>query len=164
MAIKQYLAEPPVLASPEVDETLYVHLPILDVAVSAALFKENTDGRKKPVFFVIKSLADAETRYNHLEQAALAFRIATKKLRPYFQAHPIVLLTNLPLRSTIHKPDLFGRMARWAVELSEYGIQYKPRLAKKEQVLEDFLAEIPQIETCPDSFNWWTLNVDEASR
>ena len=125
-----------------------MYLVVSDVAVSAALFKENADGKQRPVFFVSKSLADAETRYNHLEQATLALRVVTKKLRPYFQAHPIVVLTNLPLRSTIHKLDLSGRMARWAVELSEYGIQYKPRLAKKGHVLADFLAEIPQIETC----------------
>ena len=66
MAIKQYLAEPPVLASPEVGETLLVYLAVSDVAVSAALFKENADGRQRPVFFVSKSLVSAETRYSHL--------------------------------------------------------------------------------------------------
>ena len=50
------------------------------------------------------------------------------------------------------------------IELSEYAIQYKPRLAKKGQVLVDFLAEIPQLETCPNNLNWWTLSVDRASR
>ena len=74
------------------------------------------------------------------------------------------MLTDLPLRSTIHKPDLSRRMARWAIELGEFGIQYKPRLAKKGQVLVDFLAEIPQSEVSPRSLNLWTLNVDEASR
>ena len=143
VAIKHYLVKPPILTSPEPSETLFMYLTVSDIAVSAALFKENTDGRQRPVFFVSKSLADAETRYSHLEQAALALRTTAKKLRHYFQAHPIVVLTNLPLRSTIHKPDLFGRMARWAIELSEYGIQYKPRLAKKGQVLTDFLAETP---------------------
>ena len=116
------------------------------------------------MFFVSKSLADAETRYSHLEQVALALRIAAKKLRPYFQVHPIVVLTDLPIRSTIHKPDLSGRMDRWVVELSEYGIQYKPRLSKKGQVLVDFIAELPQSETCPDNLDWWTLNIDGASR
>ena len=95
---------------------------------------------------------------------ALALRVATKKLCSYFQAHPIVLLTNLPFRSTIHKPDLFGRMARWVIELSEFGIQYKSRLAKKGQVLADFLVEIPQPRMNPGSLVWWTLNVDGASR
>ena len=78
------------------------------------------------------------------------------------------MLTNLPLRSTIHKPDLSGRMARWAIELSEFGIQYKHLLALKGQVLTDFLAdflaEIPQQEMEPNSSGWWTLNVDGASR
>ena len=96
-----------------------MYLAVSDVAVSAVLFKEGKDGRQSPVFFVSKSLADVETRYNHLEHATLALWIATKKLRLYFQAHPIVVLINLPLRSTIHKPDLSGRMARWAIQLSE---------------------------------------------
>ena len=50
------------------------------------------------------------------------------------------------------------------MKLSEYGIQYKPRLAKKGQVLANFIAEIPQLDTCPDETGWWTLNVDGASR
>ena len=143
MEIKQYLAEPPVLASPEACETLFVYLAVSNVAMSVALLKENADGRQRPVFFINKSLANLETRYNHLKQATLALRVATKKLCPYFQAHPNMVLNNLPLGSNINKPDLFGRVARWAVELCDYGIQYKPRLVKKGQVLVDFLAEIP---------------------
>ena len=109
--IKQYLVEPPILTSPDTGETLFVYLAVSETAVSAALFKMNENGKQRHVFFVRKSLADAETSYSHLEQTALALRIAAKKLRPYFQAHPIVVLTNLPLRSTIHKPDLSRRMA-----------------------------------------------------
>ena len=164
VAIKRYLAEPLVLASPEAGETLFIYLAASKAAISVVLFKEGHDGSQRPVFFVSKSLADVETRYNHLEQAALALWIATKKLCPYFQAHPIVVLTNLPLRSTIHKPDLCRRMARWAIELSEYGILYKPRLANKGQVLAKFLEEVPQPETSSSSSKWWTLNVDGASR
>ena len=131
--------------------------------MSDALFKEDEDRKQRPVFFVSKFLANAETRYIHLEQAALALRVATKKLCLYFQAHPIVVLTNLPLQSTIHKPDFSGSMARWAIELSEFGIQYKLRLDKKRQVLVDFLVEIPQSGVSQGSLNWWTLNVDGAS-
>ena len=140
VAIKQYLTEPPILVSPEAGDTLYLYLAASDIAVSAALFKESGDAKLRPVFFVSKSLTDAETRYTHLERAALALRTAAEKLRPYFQAHPVVVLTDLPLWGTIHKPDMSGRMARWAMELSEYGIQYKPRLSKKGQALANFLA------------------------
>ena len=164
MAIKQYLEEPLILASLEVGETLFIYLAISDVVVSVALFKENANRRQRPLFFISKSLADAKTRYSHLEQAALALQVETKKLRSYFQAHPIVVLTNLPLRSTIHKPNLSERMARWVVEISKYSIQYKPRLAKKGRVMADFLAEIHQTKTCLDSLNWWTLSVDGVSQ
>ena len=95
---------------------------------------------------------------------ALALCVATKKLRPYFQAHPIVVITNLPLQNTIHKSDLSERMARWAIELSEFGIQYKPRLELKGQVLVDFLAKLPQPDMDQDDDGWWILNVDGASR
>ena len=150
VAIKQYLTEPPILVSPKARETLYLYPVASNIVVSAALFKECGDARLRPIFFVSKSLTDVETRYTHLEQAALALRTSTQKLRPYFQAHPVVVLTDLPLRGTIHKPDLSGRMARWEMELSEYVIQYKPRLSKKGQVLADFLVEIQQPDTCLD--------------
>ena len=55
-------------------------------------------------------------------------------------------------------------MAQWAIELSEFGIQFKPRMTLKGQVLAEFLAEIPQQEMEPNSSGWWTLNVDGASR
>ena len=162
--IKQYLTKPLILVSPEVGDTLYLYIVASNIAISAALFKECGDVKLRPVFFVSKSLTDAETRYSHLERAALALRTTTQKFRPYFQAHPIMVLTDLPLQGTIHKPDMFGRMAHWAMELSEYGSQYKPRLSKKGQVLADFIVEIPQLDTRLDEIGWWTLSVDEASR
>ena len=143
MEIKQYLTEPLILVSPEVGDTLYLYLATSDIAVSAALFTKCGDAKLRPVFFVRKSLTDVETRYSHLEPAALAFLTATQKLRPYFHAHPVVVLTDLPLRGTINKPDMSERMTLWAMELSEYGIQYKPRLLKKGQVLAYFISEIP---------------------
>ena len=129
--------------SPEAGDMLYLYIAASDIAVSAALFKECGDAKLRPIFFVSKSLTDVETKYSHLERAALALRTVAKKLHPYFQAHPVVVLIDIPLWGTIHKPDLSGRMAYWAMELSEYGIQYKPRLSKKGQVLVDFIAEIP---------------------
>ena len=89
-------------------------------------------------------MADAETRYSKIEQIALALRSAAQKLRPYFQAHPIVILTNQSLRNILHKPDLSRRMLQWAIELSEYGIEYRSRLSMKGQVMADFVVESPQ--------------------
>ena len=83
-AIKQYLAEPPVLSSPKAGETHFVYLVVSEILVSAAMFKEDENKKQRPVFFVNKSLIDVETRYSHLDQATLALRVATNKLRPYF--------------------------------------------------------------------------------
>ena len=91
-----------------------MYLAVLDVAISVVLLKESEDGGQRPVFFVSISLADVETRYSHLEQAALALRIAAKKLRSYFQPHPVMVLNNLILRSTIHKfPKTCSSSSNW---------------------------------------------------
>ncbi|RVW51967.1 Transposon Tf2-8 polyprotein [Vitis vinifera] len=76
-----------------------------------------------------------------MELTALALRSAAQKLRPYFQAHPVVVLTDQPLRNILHKPDLTGGMLQWAIELSEYGIEFQPRLSMKGQVMADFVLE-----------------------
>ena len=119
-----------------------------------------------PIYYISKVMADAETRYSKMEQTTLSLKNVTQKLRPYFQAHPIVMLTNQPLRSILHKPDLSRKMLKWAIELSEYEIEYQPRLSIKRQVMADFILEVPQqpprlIE--PGKGRWSTLHVDGAS-
>ena len=76
-----------------------------------------------------------------MEKLAFALLIAARKLKPYFQAHTIVVLTNKPLRKAMSSPEVAGRKALWAVELSEFDIQYHPRTAIKGQVVVDFIAE-----------------------
>ena len=85
VAIKQYLIEPLILVSPKAGETLYLYLAASDIAVSAALFKECGDAKLRLMFFVSKSLTDVETRYSHLERAALALRDKTLP-RPYLNS------------------------------------------------------------------------------
>ena len=84
MAIKQYLTKPPILTSPEAGDMLYLYLAVSDISVSVALFKEDENRRQRPMFFIRKSLSEAETLYTRLKQAALALHVATKKFLPYF--------------------------------------------------------------------------------
>ena len=76
-----------------------------------------------------------------MEKLAFALIIATRRLKPYFQAHTIIVLTDKPLRKAMSSPEVAGQMALWAVELSEFDIQYRPRTAVKGQVVADFIAE-----------------------
>ena len=78
-----------------------------------------------------KALLDAETRYSHLEKLALALMVAARKLRPYFQAHPVVVITSFPIKLVLHKPEVYGQLAKWAVELGEYDIIFQPATAIK---------------------------------
>lgn len=63
-----------------------------------------------------------------------------RKLRPYFQAHKIVVITSDLLKKFLQKPEGLGRLILWAVELSEFDSEYTPRKAIKAQVLAEVLA------------------------
>ncbi|XP_057775328.1 uncharacterized protein LOC130994298 [Salvia miltiorrhiza] len=172
--LKQYLTSPPLLAKLRNHRTLLVYLAVSDTAVSAVLVKEE-EGKQSPIYYVSKSLLDAETRYSQLEKLALALVHAARKLRPYFQCHPIIVATTYPLKAILHKPKLSDRLTKWAVELSEYDITYKPRTALKSQVLADFIVDFtPDLtmqadkELCcmteePDQTGIWKLYVDGSS-
>ncbi|XP_062100796.1 uncharacterized protein LOC133806720 [Humulus lupulus] len=138
--LKQYLTSPPLLSKPKDNETLFIYLAVSETAVSAILVREE-EGKQSPVYYVSKALLNAETRYSQLEKLALALIHAARKLRPYFQCHPITVLTTFPLKTILHKPEFSGRLTKWAVELSEYEVTYKPRTSLKSQVLADFIAD-----------------------
>ena len=73
----------------------------------------------------------AEERYPRMEKLILALVTAARKLRPYFQAHTIEVPTEYPMKQVLHKPEVSGRLMKWAIELSEFDIKYKPKNAIK---------------------------------
>ncbi|KAG7542873.1 Retrotransposon gag domain [Arabidopsis thaliana x Arabidopsis arenosa] len=161
--LKAYLTTPPILSKPEADEKLYLYVSVSNHAVSGVLVREDR-GEQKPIYYVSKSMTDPETRYTMMEKLALAVVISARKLRPYFQSHPVEVLTNQPLRTILHSPNQSGRLAKWAVELSEYDIEFKSRVSMKAQVLADFLTELPMPGTIEKSENQtWKLHVDGSS-
>ncbi|KAK4848380.1 hypothetical protein QYF36_012250 [Acer negundo] len=171
--LKTYLKSPPLLSKPKDNETLFVYLAVSDTAVSAILVREE-ENNQHPVYYVSKTLLDAETRYSRLEKLALALVVTTRKLRPYFQCHSIKVLTTYPLKNILHKPELSGRLTKWAVELNEHDISFHPRSAMKSQVLADFIADFTPCEnlkaekelvalTDDTIVGKWTLSVDGSS-
>ncbi|XP_050290030.1 uncharacterized protein LOC126728209 [Quercus robur] len=138
--LKVYLSSPPLLSPSVQGEELYLYLAITHAAVSVALVREE-DGIQKPVYFTSRALRGTEERYPQMEKLAFALVIAARRLKPYFQAHTIIVLTNKPLRKAMNSPEAAGRMALWAIELSEFDIQYRPWTAMKGQAVADFVAE-----------------------
>ncbi|XP_022897720.1 uncharacterized protein LOC111411417 [Olea europaea var. sylvestris] len=147
---KQTLASPPILTRPEPGDTLFLYLAISQNAVSGLLVKE-FNRVQQPIYYVSKVLQDWETRYTLAEQLALALVITARKLRQYFQSHPIVVLTNQPVRHILQKPDISGRLMKWVIELGEFDIEFKPRPSIKAQALADFIAELTPRPRGPDS-------------
>ena len=113
---------------------------VTEYAISGALVKEE-EKVQWPVNYISKRLIDVETRYPEMEKLALAFVIASMKLRPYFHSHAIRVLTNYPLRQVLQKLNASGHLLEWAIELSQFEIKFQPRPAIKGQALVDFIAE-----------------------
>uniref|UniRef100_A0A804J640 Uncharacterized protein n=1 Tax=Musa acuminata subsp. malaccensis TaxID=214687 RepID=A0A804J640_MUSAM len=162
--MKQHLASLPRLASISPGEKLGLYLAASPHAVSSVLVKESS-GRQLPIYYVSHVLSGPEERYPPIEKLALALVLSARKLRPYFQAHPVEVITDQPLRQVLTKFDVAGRLHKWAVELGEHDIRYLPRTTIKAQAVADFIAELTQVggvnlEQSPEA---WTLHVDGSA-
>ena len=109
--LKDYLARPPVMSSPEPDEVLFAYIAVASYAVSLVLIRVD-NGVQRPVYYVSKSLHEAKVRYLPLEKAILAMVLGTRKLPHYFQAHTVIVLTQLPLKTVLKSTDYTGRIAK----------------------------------------------------
>ena len=109
--LKEYLSRPPIMSSPLTDEVLFSYIAVASHAVSLVLIR--IDNRiQRPVYYVSKSLHKAEIRYLPLEKAILAVVHATRKLPYYFQAHIVVVLTQLPLKAILSSANYMDRIAK----------------------------------------------------
>ena len=124
------MATPPVLAKPVEGEPLFLYITVSVTDVSGVLIQEESS-EQKAIFYASKFLLDAETRYPMMEKLALAVVTSARKLGSYFQSHTVVVLTSFPLRTILNSPSQSGRLAKRAIELSEYDIEYRaPACAK----------------------------------
>ncbi|XP_019197688.1 PREDICTED: uncharacterized protein LOC109191483 [Ipomoea nil] len=104
-----------------------------------------------------------------LEKIVYALVITVRKLAPYFQAHTVRVLTDQPLGSVLRNPTSLGRLVKWAMELTQYGIEYQPRPSIKGQALADFLVECTAGEddkegtTEDNPGEWWEMHADGAA-
>ena len=66
-----------------------------------------------------------------MEKLTFALVTVARKLKPYFQAHIVVVLIDKPLQRAMSKPEAAGQMALWAIELCKFNVQYHSRIAIK---------------------------------
>ena len=141
--LKEYLSRPPIMSSPLTDEVLFSYIVVAPHAVSLVLIRID-NGIQQPVYYVSKSLHEVEIRYLPLEKAILAVVHGIRKLPHYFQAHTVVVLTQLPLIAVLRSADYTRGIAKWGTILGAFDIKYMPCTSVKGQILVDLVAEFAE--------------------
>ena len=162
--LKRYLSNPPLLSPSKEGENLHLYLVVSATAMSAALIRE--EGKKQlPVYYVSQAFQGAGSNYPRIEKIAFILIIASCKLRQYFQANPILVIMDQPIKKSINKPEAARRMVQWEIELSQFDIEYHPRTAIKAQTLADFIAEFtfPDEDNLTNEAERWTIQTDGLS-
>ncbi|GJT06029.1 reverse transcriptase domain-containing protein [Tanacetum coccineum] len=101
---------------------------------------------------------------------AAALVHTTRRLRRYFQAHPVVVITDQPIKQILSRPENIGRMLKWKFELDAFDITYRPRTSIRGKILADFIAEKPdeegpsiKVQAEEATLEPWTLFTDGSS-
>ncbi|GJX30791.1 reverse transcriptase domain-containing protein [Tanacetum coccineum] len=172
--MKRLIMSLPSLTPPFPEETLYAYLAVSREAVSAVLLTDR-NGRQCPVQYVSRTLNEAERNYSPLEKLALSLINMTRRLRRYFEAHPVKVITDQPIKNILSRTEASGKLAKYAVEIGTYKISFIPRNAVKGQVLADFLSDAPdgeredeyfqspEVSPGIDDTEAWTLYTDGAA-
>ena len=128
------------MSSPKTDDVMFAYITVAPHAMSLVLILVD-NGRQRPVYYMSKSLHEVKICYLLLEKAILAVVHGTRKLPHYFQAHTVVILTQLPLKAILRNADYTWRIGKWGMILGAFDIKYMPCTLIKGQVLADLVAE-----------------------
>ena len=109
--LKRYLSNPPLLSPSKEGENLYLYLAVSNTAVSAALICEEAK-KQLPVYYVNQAFQGAESNYPRIEKIAFALIVASRKLRQYFQANPILVMKDQPIKKSMNRLEAAGRMVQ----------------------------------------------------
>jgi hypothetical protein len=146
--LKQYLQHLPTLSSPKQGQPLILYISTTHSLVSGALVVEKevaqsgaTAKQQYLVYFVSEVLAGSKKYYSEVKKICYAIIMCSRKLRHYFKAHHIRVLTNQPLHDIFRNRDSSRRIGKRATELLEYVIDFERRNTIKSQILTDFMAE-----------------------
>ena len=132
-AINQVVSAP-LVAQREVDEKESEQRPVGPDEGQNSTRNNNDDNpkdapRKKvvqcPLYFVSSLLQGARPRYSGMQTMIFGLAMASRKLRNYFQAHEITVVTRFPLQRILRNPEATGRIVEWALELSSFGLRFE---------------------------------------
>ncbi|GAA0154319.1 hypothetical protein LIER_12336 [Lithospermum erythrorhizon] len=117
-----------------------LYLDVADATVSSVLVRDVEDWQR-PIYDVSRVLHGVKENYPIINKCPFALVILARKLKIYFESHPIQVVTNQPLKRVITNPQLSWRLTTWAIKLIEFDISYVLRISIKAQALTDFIIE-----------------------
>jgi hypothetical protein len=144
--LKAALTHASILTPPQNGKPLYLYVAATTQVVSVVILVERMEeGHALPlqrtVYYISEVLSETKARYPHIQKLHYAVVLTQRKLRHYFEAHPVTVVSPFPLGEILRNPDAAGRIAKWSVELMGEMLAYAPRKAIKSQILADFVAE-----------------------
>ena len=130
------LSSTPVLAALVETEPMLLYVAASNRVISIVIMVERKEegheyGVQRPIYYVSEVLTESKQRYPHFQKLAYGVFLGSRKLRHYFQEHPMMVVSTAPLSSIINNADATGRVAKWGIELSAFDISYKARDAIK---------------------------------
>jgi hypothetical protein len=157
--LKRALSTAPILAAPAPREPMLLYIAATPRVISVVIVVERTEEGKelpvqRPVYYLSEVLTLSKQNYPHYQKVVYGVYMAAKKLKHYFEEHPITVVSTTPLSEIIGCKDASGRVAKWAIELAAHTIRYKPRMTIKSQIIADFFAdwgEHQYLPPAPDS-------------
>ncbi|XP_072147936.1 uncharacterized protein [Setaria viridis] len=134
------------------------------VSTALILEKEIDDKLKKiSVYSASEALSGSKIHYSELQKIAYAVVMEGCKLRHYFEGHRIVAVTNQPLHDLFSNREAWGRIVKWASELSEFVVDFERRSTIKSQVLADFIVDWTSPKASRDDVEIpWVIYCDDA--
>jgi hypothetical protein len=144
--LKATLTHAPILTPPQDSEPLYLYVTATTQVVSAVIVVECTEEGhalpvQRPVYYISEVLSETKAQYPQIPKLLYAVVLARRKLRHYFEAHPVMVVSSFLLGEIIRNQDVAGRIAKWSVELMGETLTYALRKAIKSQILADFVTE-----------------------
>jgi predicted GNAT family acetyltransferase len=128
--LKKMLSTTPIFASPLMKELMLLYIAATNRVVSTVVVVEREEEGKsvqRLVYYLSKVLSTLKQNYPHYQKMTYGVYMATKKLKHYFQEHPIRVVAEAPISEIISNKDASGQIAKWAIELSPYTPQYEKR-------------------------------------